>query len=155
MCTTFFITGLIRVLHKQIGSKGRVHVTTLKSKWRGLSMEMSDLNRVLREGGWQDASEIEWMKFLALTSAGVAHDTGGIPMAMKVISEAHSDLSKGDGFSLSTEEFIEYFKILAHIKALENSKVKEVVEYLESAGAKQGGLLSYENFKADLCPALV
>ena len=118
-------------------------------------MEMSDLYRVLREGGWQDASEIEWMKFLALTSAGVAHDTGGIPMAMKVISEAHSDLSKGDGISLSTEEFIEYFKILAHIKALENSKVKEVVEYLESAGAKQGGLLSYENFKADLCPALV
>ena len=71
-------------------------------------MEMSDLYRVLREGGWQDASEIEWMKFLALTSAGVAHDTGGIPMAMKVISEAHSDLSKGDGISNRRSRLMDY-----------------------------------------------
>ena len=70
-------SGLIRVLHKQVGSKGKVHVNTLKSKWRGLSLNLSDLDQILTAGGWHDL--IEWPKFLALTSTGVAHD-GGIPI---------------------------------------------------------------------------
>ena len=73
-------------------------------------------------------------------------------IAMKVICEAYSDLSKGDGFSLNTEEFIEMFKHVAAVKGLKEDNINDICDYLEAAGGKQGGMLSYENFKADLCP---
>ena len=60
----------------------------------------------------------------------------------------------GEGCSLPTEDFIEMFKKVASIKGLEDNKIKEVMEYLEAAGAKQDGILSHENFKTDLCPPL-
>ena len=45
--------GLIRVLHKQLGSKTNVNIQTLRKKWRGLSLELDDLDKVLRDGGFK------------------------------------------------------------------------------------------------------
>ena len=55
---------------------------------------------------------------------------------------------------MNSEDFIEMFKHVATILGMKEGKIKEVVEYLEAAGAKQDGILSYENFKTDLCPPL-
>ena len=46
-------SGLIRVLHKQLGSKTNINIQTLRKKWRGLSLELDDLDKVLREGGFK------------------------------------------------------------------------------------------------------
>jgi hypothetical protein len=83
----------------------------------------------------------------------VAYD-GSVDTAMKIICEAFSDQSKGEGFAMTTEEFIDMFKEVAAVKELEDTKVQEIIDYLESAGAKQNGILSFENFKTDMCPAL-
>ena len=141
------------MLQKQIGTQGKVHVSTLRTKWRGLSLNKAEMGDILAKGGWQDSQEVDWPMFLAVSASGVAHE-GGIPIAMKIICEAHSDLAKGEGFAMATSEFIEMFKLVAKHQGLEEDKMNEVIEYLESAGAKQGGILSFENFKADLCPPL-
>ena len=46
------------------------------------------------------------------------------------------------------------FKHVAIVKKLDEGRIKDVVNYLEEAGVKQDGILSYENFKTDLCPPL-
>ena len=47
------ISGLIRVLHKQLGSKTNVNIQTLRKKWRGLSLELDDLDKAIKEGGFK------------------------------------------------------------------------------------------------------
>lgn len=129
-----------------------VSVMKLKAKWRGLSLDLRDFDRMIEEN-FMGQDEIEWRPFLAAISLGVAHD-GGIEMAMKIISESFSDLSKGEGLSLNTTDFIDMFKHVAAHKKINEDKIQEIADYLRSAGAKQGGMLSFENFKADLCPNL-
>ena len=46
-------SGLIRVLHKQLGSKTNVNIQTLRKKWRGLSLELDDLDKAIKEGGFK------------------------------------------------------------------------------------------------------
>ena len=129
-----------------------VSVMKLKTKWRGLSLDLGDFDRMIEEN-FQGQDELEWRPFLAAISLGVAHD-GAIETAMKIISESFSDLSKGEGFALNTNDFIDMFKHVAALKNLDCGKINEVAHYLRSAGAKQGGMLSFENFRADLCPCL-
>ena len=73
---------------------------------------------------------------------------------MKVVCEAMTNLTTGEGFSLPGEDFIELFKEVAQVAELDEAKTKEIAEYLESASQRQNGILSYENFKTDLCPEL-
>ena len=102
---------------------------------------------------FQAKNEIEWRRFLALISLGVSHNRDPI-QAMKIVSESFSDQSKGDGSSMNTEDFINMFKHVAIVKKLDEGRTRDVVIYLEQAGIKQDGILSYENFKTDLCPPL-
>ena len=147
------VSGLIRVLNKQLATKSTVNIQTVRKKWRGLSLELEDLEKILAEGKFRGRTEIEWRRFLALICVNVAH--GKAPdLAMKIVSEAFSDQSKGEGCSMKMEDFIDMFKHVAAIKGMKEDKVKEIVDYLASAGAKQDGILSYENFKTDLCPPL-
>lgn len=145
--------GLIRVLNKQLGVKTKVAVQTLREKWRGLSLEMENLDKVLNEGGFKGQRELEWKRFLALICIGVAHNKD-IDQAMKIVTEANADQGKGDGCSMNADDFIDMFKYVASVKGLHEKKVKDVIVYLEAAGARQDGILSHENFKTDLCPPL-
>ncbi len=90
---------------------------------------------------------------MALISLGVSHNRDPI-QAMKIVSESFSDQSKGDGGSMNTEDFINMFKHVAIVKKLDEGRTRDVIIYLEQAGIKQDGILSYENFKTDLCPPL-
>lgn len=125
----------------------------MRKKWRGLSLDLDHLDKVLNEGGFKGQSEIEWRRFLALICIGVAHNKD-VDQAMKIVSEAFADQSRGEGCSLAAEEFIDMFKYVASVKGLTDSKTKDIIDYLESAGEKQDGILSYENFKTDLCPPI-
>ncbi len=145
--------GLIRVLNKQCCHKTKVNLQTLRKKWRGLSLELEHLDKILLEGGFKGQTELLWKRFLALICIGVAHNKD-VAQAMKIVNEAFSDQGKGEGCSMKTEDFIEMFTHVADIKAFDQAKVKDVIAYLESAGARQDGILSYENFKTDLCPLL-
>ena len=60
----------------------------------------------------------------------------------------------GEGFSLDGEDFIEMFIEVAKVAELGEDKIKEVKEYLETAAERQNGILSYENFKTELCPEI-
>ena len=44
---------MIRVLHKQLGTKTNVNIQTLRKKWRGLSLELDDLDKAIKEGGFK------------------------------------------------------------------------------------------------------
>ena len=107
---------------------------------------------MIKEGKFIGQNEIEWKKLLALICLGVAKND--VEMAMKIASEACSDQSKGEGCSMNAEEFIEMFKFVSEKKGLSPDKVREIANYLETAGARQDGILSHENFKTDLCPPL-
>ena len=80
------------MLNKQLGSKSTVNVQTIRKKWRGLSLELEDFEKVLDEGKFKGRNEIEWRRFLALMCVGVvAH--GKSPdhaNAMKIVSESFS-----------------------------------------------------------------
>ena len=57
-----FFSGLIRVLHKQLGSKTNVNIQTLRKKWRGLSLELDDLDKAIKEGGFKGS--FLWQYFI-------------------------------------------------------------------------------------------
>ena len=67
----------------------------LRKKWRGLSLSLEDLEKVLKEGGFKGVSDIGWPRFLAVMCIGVAHNRE-IDQAMKIVSESFSDQSKGE-----------------------------------------------------------
>ena len=62
--------GLVRVLHKQLGNRPTVKLQTLQKKWRGLSLEAEDLEKMIKEGKFIGQNEIEWKKLLALICLG-------------------------------------------------------------------------------------
>ena len=144
--------GLVRVLHKQLGREPSVKLQTLQKKWRGLSLEAVELEKMIKEGKFIGQNEIVWMKLLALICLGVGRND--VEMAMKIASEACSDTSKGEGCSMNAQEFIEMFKLVSEKKGMEPEKIQEIANYLETAGTRQDGILSHENFKTDLCPPL-
>eukprot|EP00093_Oithona_nana_P012990 12990.XXX_424267_423316_1 [CDS] Oithona nana genome sequencing. len=146
--------GLVRVLHKQLGNRGQttVKLQTLQKKWRGLSLEAEELEKMIKEGKFLGQNEIDWKKCLALICLGVGRND--VEMAMKIVSEACSDTSKGEGCSMNAQEFIEMFKLVSEKKGMEAEKIREIADYLDTAGSRQDGILSHENFKTDLCPPL-
>ena len=145
--------GLVRVLHKQLGNRGStVKLQTLQKKWRGLSLEAEELEKMIKEGKFLGQNEIDWKKCLALICLGVGKND--VEMAMKIASEACSDTSKGEGCSMNAQEFIEMFKLVSEKKGMEPEKIREIADYLDTAGSRQDGILSHENFKTDLCPPL-
>jgi hypothetical protein len=44
------VPGLLRVLHKQLGHQEVVNVNTLRSKWRGICLELNYLDQLLKSG---------------------------------------------------------------------------------------------------------
>ncbi|KAF4790156.1 Ropporin-1-like protein [Turdus rufiventris] len=56
--------GLLKVLHKQLSSKGTVTIAELREKWKHLGLPEEQLGAILQLDSFGE--EVEWMKFLAL-----------------------------------------------------------------------------------------
>lgn len=56
--------GLLKVLHKQLSSKGMVTIAELREKWKHLGLPEEQLGAILQLDNFGE--EVEWMKFLAL-----------------------------------------------------------------------------------------
>ncbi|XP_032937975.1 ropporin-1-like protein [Catharus ustulatus] len=56
--------GLLKVLHKQLSSKGTVTIAELREKWKHLGLPEEQLGAILQLDNFGE--EVEWMKFLAL-----------------------------------------------------------------------------------------
>ncbi len=67
---------------------------TLRSKWRGICLPLTDLDNILAEAKMENKEEIPWRPFLAFMAFGVAGKRK-VDAAMKVVCEAMTNLSTG------------------------------------------------------------
>lgn len=145
--------GLLRVLYKQVGCQEVVSVSTLKAKWRGICLSLDRLDRILQSAGCKLDSSIAWQDFVCEAAMTVAtEDT--VEATMKILCEVMAKHPDGVGSSLPADEFIDLLKKVCVRKGIDQDRQDETEQYFKTAGEKQDGVLTYENFKAAGCPQL-
>jgi len=102
--------GLLRVLHKQLGSKDRVLASKLNDMWRDLCLPKADLDHIIKEGGWRK-DEIEWIKFMSIACYFL--NKNNIKDTLRCLCHVLSPESDGAA-SMTLNEFKTIYAFLSH-----------------------------------------
>ncbi|XP_038626390.1 ropporin-1-like protein [Tachyglossus aculeatus] len=102
--------GLLKVLHKQLSSKGEVEIPELEEKWKVLCLPIEKLRFILQLGDFK--TKVEWMKFLALGCSALG---GTISSALKHACEILTTDPEGGPARIPFETFAFIYKYLAQL----------------------------------------
>uniref|UniRef100_A0A6I8NJB4 Ropporin-1-like protein n=1 Tax=Ornithorhynchus anatinus TaxID=9258 RepID=A0A6I8NJB4_ORNAN len=102
--------GLLKVLHKQLSSKGEVEIPELEKKWKNLCLPTEKLRFILQLGDFK--TKVEWMKFLALGCSALG---GTINSALKHACEILTTDPEGGPARIPFETFSFIYKYLAQL----------------------------------------
>ncbi|KAM4706076.1 ropporin-1-like protein [Rhinophrynus dorsalis] len=142
--------GLLKVLNTQLSSKTIVNLAELEEKWKDLCLPQQQLQSILGLDNF--GSDIEWLKFLALTCSTLG---GSISTALKHVCEILTKDPAGGAARIPFGIFTFIYKYLAHIDGdISETQIEEVLCALQAEVEKQDGMIQPRNFMSPLCPPL-
>ncbi|XP_043930567.1 ropporin-1-like protein [Protopterus annectens] len=140
---TGLTAGLLKVLHKQLSPQGYVEVGELRQKWKDICLPKEKLDSILELGNF--ASEVEWMKFLALGCSALG---GTISSALKHACEILTSDPEGGAARIPFETFKFIFTYLAYVDGdISDSHIDTVLSSLQEEATRQHGMVQPSNFQ--------
>ncbi|XP_016152114.1 PREDICTED: ropporin-1-like protein [Ficedula albicollis] len=134
--------GLLKVLHKQLSSKGMVTVAELREKWKHLGLPEEQLGAILQLGSFGE--EVEWMKFLAL---GCSVLGGSLLSSMKQACEILTRDPEGGAARIPFETFSFLYLYLASIDGeLSKAETKAFLLGIKEQADKHSGMVLIRHF---------
>jgi len=149
--STGLSTGLLRVLHRQLGDHIKVKESLLSEKWRGVCLSLSFLDELLMDGGWKN-KDIDWVKFVGIAAESMSKS--GMEGTLKIVCEVFSTHQDGISASIPIRQFLEIYNFLADRKQIPSSQMDEVTSYMRKAASLQDGTINPHNLRAPDCPPL-
>ncbi|XP_031573224.1 ropporin-1-like protein [Actinia tenebrosa] len=142
--------GQLAVLHKQLGDRPLIELSSLEEKWKHLCLPKTTLEDLLRLGCF--AEEIQWLHFLSLACSAISEN---LTLAMKTVCEILTKDLEGGAARIPFSLFKELYTYLANIDGeIPKEHVNTVIDHLNYDVEKQDGMVSPRNFMSDSCPPL-
>ncbi|XP_066062084.1 ropporin-1-like protein [Chamaea fasciata] len=134
--------GLLKVLHKQLSSKGTVTIEELREKWKDLGLPEEQLEAILQLDSFEE--EVEWMKFLAL---GCSVLGGSILSSMKQACEILTRDPEGGAARIPFETFSFLYSYLASIdEEISETETEAFLEGIREQAEKHYGMVLIRHF---------
>ncbi|XP_054141171.1 ropporin-1-like protein [Melozone crissalis] len=134
--------GLLKVLHKQLSSKGMVAIAELREKWKHLGLPEEQLEAILQLDSFGE--EVEWMKFLAL---GCSVLGGSLLSSMKQACEILTRDPEGGAARIPFETFSFLYLYLASIDGeISETETNAFLEEIKEKAEKHSGMVLIRHF---------
>lgn len=134
--------GLLKVLHKQLSSKGTVTVAELSEKWKDLGLPEKQLEAILQLDSFDE--EVEWMKFLAL---GCSVLGGTLLSSMKQACEILTRDAEGGAARIPFETFSFLYSYLATIDGeISKTEINAFLQGIKEQAAKHHDMVLIRHF---------
>ncbi|KAM7071430.1 ropporin-1-like protein isoform 1-T4 [Acridotheres tristis] len=134
--------GLLKVLHKQLSSKGMVTIAELREKWKNLGLPEEQLGAILQLDSFGE--EVEWMKFLAL---GCSVLGGSLLSSMKQACEILTRDPEDGAARIPFETFSFLYSYLASIDGeISQTETKAFLLGIKKQADKHSGMVLIRHF---------
>ncbi|XP_053856107.1 ropporin-1-like protein isoform X1 [Vidua macroura] len=134
--------GLLKVLHKQLSSKGMVTIAELREKWKHLGLPEEQLEAILQLDSFGE--KVEWMKFLAL---GCSVLGGSLLSSMKQACEILTRDAEGGAARIPFETFSFLYSYLASIDGeISQTETKAFLHGIKEQADKHSGMVLIRHF---------
>jgi len=140
----------IAVLHRQLGDKPVVELSSVEQKWNALCLPKENLADIMRLGSFGE--EFDWLKFLTLASSNISEN---ITLALKNVCEVITKDLEGGPARVDFEVFKTLYRYLAEIDGdISKDHVDEIITHLNYDAERQSGMIGPRNFMSETCPPL-
>lgn len=102
--------GLLKTLHKQLGSRKIFNMEELYKKWKDLCLPMEQLETLMSLGSF--GPDIIWMDFFALGCSALG---GTLMSALKIGCEILTEDEEGGAARIPFSTFVHIYTYLAHV----------------------------------------
>ncbi|XP_031973887.1 ropporin-1-like protein [Corvus moneduloides] len=134
--------GLLKVLHKQLSSKGMVTIADLRERWKHLGLPEEQLEAILQLDSFGE--EVEWMKFLAL---GCSVLGGSLLSSMKQACEILTRDPEGGAARIPFETFSFLYSYLAGIDGeISETETKAFLQGIKEQADQHSGMVLIRHF---------
>ncbi|XP_077641370.1 ropporin-1-like protein isoform X2 [Lonchura striata] len=134
--------GLLKVLHKQLSSKGMVAIAELREKWKHLGLPELQLEAILELDSFGE--EVEWMKFLALGCSVLGES---LLSSMKQACEILTRDPEGGAARIPFETFSFLYSYLADIDGeISETEIKAFLHEIKEEADKHSGMVLIRHF---------
>ncbi|XP_041267737.1 ropporin-1-like protein [Onychostruthus taczanowskii] len=134
--------GLLKVLHKQLSSKGTVTIAELREKWKHLGLPEEQLEAILQLDSF--GKQVEWMKFLAL---GCSMLGGSLLSSMKQACEILTRDPEGGAARIPFETFSFLYSYLASIDGeISEMETNAFLDGIKEQADKHSGMVLIRHF---------
>lgn len=134
--------GLLKVLHKQLSSKGTVSVAELREKWKHLGLPEEQLEPILQLDSFGET--VEWMKFLALGCSVLGES---LLSSMKQACEILTRDPEGGAARIPYETFSFLYSYLASIDGeISETEMNAFLEEVKEQADKHRGMVLIRHF---------
>ncbi|KAM4792765.1 ropporin-1-like protein isoform 2-T2 [Cyanocitta cristata] len=134
--------GLLKVLHKQLSSKGMVTTADLREKWKHLGLPEEQLEAILQLDSFGE--EVEWMKLLAL---GCSVLGGSLLSSMKQACEILTRDPEGGAARIPFETFSFLYSYLAGIdEEISETETKAFLQGIKEQADQHSGMVLIRHF---------
>ncbi|KAL5007402.1 hypothetical protein ScPMuIL_016208 [Solemya velum] len=142
--------GMLRIMHKQLGSKKTIQVALIEEKWLDLALPKEQYDDLIRIGNF--GVDVEWIKFFAIACAALGES---ITDAMRIVCEILTSDPEGGPSRITLAQFKEIYSYLAQIDGeITQQQVDEVLNFMSYEAEKQDKYVQPRNFLGPECPKL-
>lgn len=134
--------GLLKTLHKLMGSKETCSNNDLQDKWKGLCLPIEQMQTLLQLGNFD--SDIVWMEFFALGCSALG---GTLLSALKIACEILTEDEEGGAARIPFGTFEQLYSFLAHLDGdLSQQHIDNFLKTLQPEVERQQGMIKPMDF---------
>ncbi|CAL1596794.1 unnamed protein product [Knipowitschia caucasica] len=134
--------GLLKTLHRQLGSTETCSMEDVLQKWKGLCLPLEQMQVILSLGNF--SSDIVWMDFFALGCSALG---GTLVSSLKIACEILTEDEEGGAARIPFSTFVQVYTYLAHLDGdLTQSQIDHFLKSLQSDVDRQEGMIQVSNF---------
>uniref|UniRef100_A0A8C6WMR9 Ropporin-1-like protein n=2 Tax=Neogobius melanostomus TaxID=47308 RepID=A0A8C6WMR9_9GOBI len=134
--------GLLKTLHKLLGSKESCSMDNLEDKWKALSLPSEQMQTLLQLGNF--SSDIAWMEFFALGCSALG---GTLMSALKIACEILTEDEEGGAARIPFSTFVQLYNYLAYVDGdLTKEQIDNFLKSLQPEVERQHGMIKPIDF---------